>query len=442
VYPARSSIKRNCAKSSSSPSFGPEKVTQVTQRLGALFIDENLRNREKQAADTSDFYETELDDTRRRLEEREHELQEYRTKNAASLPSQIAANLQVLKSTQDQAHALQDALSRDRERRSELEQALIEAERQAEMPVEEPTDSQVAADADPAEPTPPGSTPATNDPAAPGDPAPAVDAANNPEMNFGAPGTPTSVRLRNARRYLDNLLLRLRPVHPEVVRAQRIVATLEKLAIEQSANAANRAPGTAGGQARAAAVNAAKRRLAALDKEIATKTAELLRLGQSITEYQRRVDSGPAHEAKLIELTRDYDIIRETYRSLLAKKEESGIAANMARQSASEQFQIVEPARVPSRPISPNRPNFVFAGIGIGLAFGLGLTVLLELRDQSFRSAPEVIDVLALPVLAMVPAIPTRYARRIFMRRLAVGAGLLVFVAIVSGGLFALRSWW
>jgi len=70
------------------------------------------------------------------------------------------------------------------------------------------------------------------------------------------------------------------------------------------------------------------------------------------------------------------------------------------------------------------------------------LTVLLELRDQSFRSATEIIDVLSLPVLAMVPAMATRYDRRLFVRRLTVVAGLLAGIAILGSGLFALRSWW
>ena len=423
--------------------YWPHKVTMVTERLAAAFIDENLKNREKRAADSSTWYTNQLEDTARRLREKERALEEYRTKNAVALPSQMAANLQVLKSTQDQAQVVKDALSRDRERRSDLEQALIEAQRLMEGPATDaPTDtappSEPAAGADANASA--STTPSTGQPEA-GAPA---DAANNPDMNFGAPGTPTPVRLQNARRHLDGLLLRgLRPAHPEVVRARKIVDQLEKAAAEQAAASKGRpAPSSPVAQVRAANVAAAQRRLAALDREITARTNELTRLQQALGEYQSRVESGPSHEAKLIELTRDYDILNESYKALLAKKEETSISADLERQHASEQFRIVEPARVPNRPMSPNRPVIAGLGLAVGLALGVVLTVLLELRDQSFRSAPEVIDVLSLPVLAMVPAIATRYDRRLFVRRLTVGVGLLAGIAILGGGLFALRSWW
>jgi uncharacterized protein involved in exopolysaccharide biosynthesis len=427
--------------------YWPHKVTMVTERLAAAFIDENLKNREKRATDSSNWYATQLEETARRLREKEHALEEYRTRNSAALPSQLPANLQVLKSTQDQAQVVKDALSRDRERRSDLEQALIEAQRLMEGPADPPTDSQ-ASDAPPAEPAAGADAPANaSAPPAAGQPeagAAADAAASNPDLNFGAPGTPTPVRLQNARRHLDGLLLRgLRPAHPEVVRARKIVDQLEKAAADQAtANKGRPAPSSPLAQIRAANVAAAQRRLAALDREIAARTNELARLQQVLGDYQSRVESGPAHEAKLIELTRDYDILNESYKGLLAKKEETNISADLERQHASEQFRIVDPARVPKRPMSPNRPLIAGIGVAIGLALGVVLTVLLELRDQSFRSAPEVIDVLSLPVLAMVPAIPTRYERRLFVRRLTVAVGLVAGIAMLGGGLFALRSWW
>jgi uncharacterized protein involved in exopolysaccharide biosynthesis len=260
-------------------------------------------------------------------------------------------------------------------------------------------------------------------------------------LNFGPPGTPAAVRLQNARRYLQGLQLRYSPAHPDVVRAQRLVSQFEKAALEQTARSSGRGAAVAD-QARAASIAAASRRLAAIDKEIATKSAEQARLRNAVAEYQSRVEHGPAHEARLIALTRDYDIIRDTYRGLLAKKEESGLVADLERHQGAEQFRILEPARLPQRPNSPDRPRIILFGIGIGLALGLGLTVLVELRDQSFRSAPEVVHVLSLPVLAMVPAISTRYERRAFIRRLGLGVALVTIVALVGGGVFALRGWW
>src|SRR5204862_4287312 len=119
------------------------------------------------------------------------------------------------------------------------------------------------------------------------------------------------------------------------------------------------------------------------------------RLRQVMATFQQRVEGEPARESELTGLTRDYDTIRETYRSLLAKKEESGIAANLERQQVSQQFKTLDPARLPERPYAPNRPMINMIGAGAGFALGLGFTLLLELRDQTFRTSLEVVPVLS-----------------------------------------------
>ncbi len=69
-----------------------------------------------------------------------------------------------------------------------------------------------------------------------------------------------------------------------------------------------------------------------------------------------------------------------------------------------EQFRTLDPARLPERPISPNRPLINLIGAFAGLALGVGLVALLEYRDNSFRTDDEVVSVLALPVVAVIPA--------------------------------------
>ena len=56
----------------------------------------------------------------------------------------------------------------------------------------------------------------------------------------------------------------------------------------------------------------------------------------------------PKRESELVELTRDYTTLQTTYQSLLAKREESKIAANLERRNIGEQFKVLDPARVPS----------------------------------------------------------------------------------------------
>ena len=68
-------------------------ATRVTEKLGGLFVDLNARDRGDLAESTSKFLESQLADTRRRLEEQEQRLEQFRERNAGRLPTQLAFNM-------------------------------------------------------------------------------------------------------------------------------------------------------------------------------------------------------------------------------------------------------------------------------------------------------------------------------------------------------------
>ena len=73
----------------------------------------------------------------------------------------------------------------------------------------------------------------------------------------------------------------------------------------------------------------------------------------------------PERESELVELTRDYETLQETYTSLLTKKEDSKLAANLERGQIGEQFRILDPASLPERP--SNQEQRLTMGIGASL---------------------------------------------------------------------------
>ena len=172
-----------------------------------------------------------------------------------------------------------------------------------------------------------------------------------------------------------------------------------------------------------------------LDRQIAGKEADSVRLRGTIAEYQRRVETAPTRESEMAELTRDYETLKKGYESLLAKKEDSNIAANLEKQQVGEQFKVLDPARVPERPFSPKRLQLNLTAIGIGLMLGMAVTALLEYRDTSLRTESQLLEALKIPVLAVLPVMESIDEKRRRMLRLAftfTGGFLLIATAAVG----------
>ena len=130
-------------------------------------------------------------------------------------------------------------------------------------------------------------------------------------------------------------------------------------------------------------------------------------------------------ETELLKITRDYQTTLDEYKSLLQRKGEARLSANLEARQIGEQFRLVDPASFPERPISPDRPVINSMGMAVGFAVGLGLILLLEYRDSSFKTDEEIIGLLTLPVLAVVPLMQSDADRRRNMRkRLLMGIGL------------------
>jgi polysaccharide chain length determinant protein (PEP-CTERM system associated) len=382
----------------------PKVAAVVTQRLGSLFVDQNARDRGVLAEATNKFLETQLAEARQRLEETERRLEAFRERHGNELPTQMQSNLQVMQNTQMQIQALTEALARDRDRKLMLERLYNEA--QAE----------------------PAVTPIQPPQAAPAD---AATSAGTPEQ-----------QLATLRATLSRLLLKLRPEHPDVVRVKRLIAELETQV--QEAPAGEPAPPvlTYEEQQRRERLRSMRAEIESLDRQTQFKDSEVLRLRGLVAEYQRRVEAVPGVESEWLLLTRDYETQQNAYKDLLGKSEQSKVAVDLERRQIGEQFKVLDPAGVPVRPISPNRIRINGIGLAIGLFLGLGIAAILEFRDSSFRTERDVVEALALPVLALVPYVTTtteRTRRARLQLSVATAAGL---VAIGAGYVaWTMRLW-
>jgi uncharacterized protein involved in exopolysaccharide biosynthesis len=147
-----------------------------------------------------------------------------------------------------------------------------------------------------------------------------------------------------------------------------------------------------------------------LDSVIAEKAREQEQIKQQIRVYQERVQSSPAVEQEFKELTRGYQTALDSYNDLQKKRDASAMAADLERKQQGEQFRVLDPANLPDKPSFPNRPLFAAGGLAGGLALGLGIAFLLEMKDSSLKTERDVEFTLHLPVLAMIPELERNYS--------------------------------
>ncbi len=371
---------------------------RVTERLASMFIEESLRDRVVLAEGTNQFLESQLEDARQRLVAHEKKLEVYRERYAGELPTQLQSNLQIEHSAETQLQSIIESINRDRDRKLLQERLLADAQS---------TES---------------ATPAAS---------PAAAASG---------GTSAVEQLTAARTTLRDLELRLKPAHPDIARARRTVHDLELKVAAEAAKPDTKL--SAAPELTAAQIVQRNRtrelrlEIQNLDEQIIRKQAEQRRLEAVMATYQHRIAAVPTHESELTELMRDYQTLQKSYESLLSKKEDSKISANLERRQIGEQFKILDPAREPERPVSPQRMQLDLMGAALGLALGLGLAALLEYLDSSLKTEEDVVQALMLPVLALIPLMTTSaedHSQRRRKRLLScVAAGLMLTMAVAA----------
>lgn len=124
-------------------------------------------------------------------------------------------------------------------------------------------------------------------------------------------------------------------------------------------------------------------------------------------EYIEIAESVPKQEQELARLTRDTEINQKIYAMLLEKLESARISQQLETSENKTKFKIVEPARLPLKPIKPNKIKFGFLGFLLGAMAGLGCAYLAEYADRSFKEIEDLRSCFDLPVLAAIPRIIT-----------------------------------
>jgi uncharacterized protein involved in exopolysaccharide biosynthesis len=343
----------------------PEMTARVANDITRRFLEKNLKLRGEQALATSEFLDSQLAEARRNLEKQEALLSEYRTQHQGELPEQADTLVAMLSRLELQLRGVQDSVKQNQQQKMILDSNLGNAESSL------ATFGELAKQM--SRPTPGVAT-------------------------LAGPQKPSELDLARAK--LEALRARYSPDHPDARRAAVELALLEaEQAKAEKENQSERAakPEPTVDQERLALMTAQPTLAANLEEQ--KERVEGFKVQQVILEQERkaleanrgkvlgaiggvehRIANLPVREQELAKVIRDYDISKENYQSLLNKKMEADVAAEMETRQKAERFRLLDVARVPHKPVKPNRELFIAVGAVAGLMLGALLAFGLEWR--------------------------------------------------------------
>ncbi|GEM_PF-317545 len=393
----------------------PDKVVKVTNALAAKFIEENLKYREERATETSSYTSNELETAKETMDRKENSMRDYKLKHYNEMPEQRESNVARLIALQKQYQDRQVSIQ-DLERTGVLIQDQITNRKkilEATLAVKEETDSSTR-------------TPAQEIPQS------------------------REVRLAKAKQTLEQLLSRYTEKHPEVKRVKALIDKLEsEVSRDQQAGAAEKddtmTVGSSGGRTGLAlARNGVDTVVLQLETQkknlllnIEAIKAEKEQQKKVIAQYEEWVSAAPVREAEWAALTREYSQLKKHYDYLVAQDLEAKSMLNLEKRQKGSQFKIEDPARMPEKPVKPNFPMIIGIVTAIGIGSGMGLSLVLDFFDTTFRDPETIGPLLGVPLITTIPFLETKSEQTKRLRWQVCSAIFLIAMAIVVAALFA-----
>ena len=410
----------------------PAVVQKVANVLASLYLEGNLRTRERQASNTTTFLEQELNQLKGHINVLENRIKEFKKDHMGELPEFAAINMQAISRLNRDLDQLNMQIRSLQERKIYLEGQI--------------------ANVDPLTPI------FTEDGKAVMNPRERLKflrlqiislqsnlSEKHPDIvrlkkeirDLGSQvdESDDSVykvkRLNDLTGQLAELQGKVGPRHPDVVRLSKEIEALSReikgidtekakmdLAEEKPDNPA---------------YISLKTQIASTEMEIKSFTKERQRVKKDSDEYQIKLAKAPLVEKEYNELTRDYENAKFNYNQLMNKLMEARVAQGMEETQRGERFTIIDPAQLPEKPHKPNRIAITLIGLVLALGAGVGLAAARESLDQSIKTPEELKNLTGMPVMSVIPQMESNQERR--NRRIKVVLWILGAIGVIVAAL-------
>jgi polysaccharide chain length determinant protein (PEP-CTERM system associated) len=351
----------------------PNVVATVANMLSSQFIEENLKIREQQAVGTTQFLATELASTKEKLDALEKAVANYKRQYMGELPEQRDSNIKVMEQLQNQYQRIGETLRAAKDRKLYLQNKLTDMELLVSSPGAAESEKESRPSSDKSSGLPKGTASAQS----------------------GEGGLSYAAQKEALTKNLEDLRARYTENHPDVIITQKKLTELEKKKDTTDAYNVKKDP----------RYKALSEQLDLTNLEITRASENERNIAAQISKYMARIEKSPVREQEMTSLLREHQSMKETYERLLKKSQDAQQSENLERLQKGEQFRIIDSARVPEKPFSPDIPKILLIGLLAGIGGGLGLAFIREQMDRSFHDVGDVEITLGLQVLSTIPRI-------------------------------------
>lgn len=378
----------------------PSTAQQVANELVSLYMEENVRSRTVQTAETSEFLGAEVDRLDEEVKRLEDELATFKEANQDALPEIAQLKLQILQRTEDQLLDIRRQQQSMEESRIMLRAQLAQVDKMA--PTILPDGQAVV--------SPESQIKALQTRLAmlqgqysPDHPdvvrtARELDALRA-QTGITADLSDVTAALASARTDLIKAKENYTEDHPEVQRLERLTENLESqtLSARDEADALVRPDNPAFIQitTQLNQIDADEAALKQTEKELRNRIAEI----------EANLLTGPRVEQELLALQRQLQTSTQRYIAMRDRQFSAEIGQALESQSKGERFVLVEPPQMPLQPSSPNRPAILILLLLLAPVAGVGMIQVKQATDDSVWTANDIEFLQGAAPIASIPLI-------------------------------------
>lgn len=374
----------------------PDKAFVIANRFMTLFLDEDVKTRTAGASNTTEFFVREADRLRNSLAAIEDRTSKYKAENADALPSLLNMHMNMLEGARRSLTSTMAGIVQLEEEQRFLENQLISG-----STIENNLTAEVAR----------LETDLARLRATYHDNYPEV-VSKRAEIAAIKRRMAPSQEIERLRKVLvakeESLTSAERAAIPDPViinQAESEVDTAREALSNRISDETRRGATDLAGVQLEGRIAVISNRILMQNKRVEEKQIE-------IADLEQRVAKTPEVERGLSTLTRDQGNILRQYQALQAKQQNAQLAENLEENRQAEKFSILEPARRPDKPSSPDRPKLIIGALFAALAAGGGAAFLAELAFSTIRGRTHIAQLIDGHPIAVIPYIKSEDDRR------------------------------